>query len=205
MRHPLTRFRYTRTRALATCPTAAFLIVTAAAAVAALPATAFAQSPRTEHTLSLYTTDGFPATLDDVRWLAGSWTGTGLGGEVQEMWTTPAGGSMAGVFKLTVSGAVALYEMMWIVEDEATLSLRLKHFNSDLTGWEDVEEHVDFPLVRMEEGAAYFDGLTYRRVSDGCLVIWVALEEDGVFVEREIGLMRDGEWRASTRSDACAS
>jgi len=186
MHHP-----YPSTLAAEARPTAAMIVVVVAVVVAALPAAACGQTPRTEHTLSLDAARGPPATLDDVRWIAGSWTGRGLGGEVQEMWTAPAGGSMAGVFKLTVGGAVGLYEMMWIVEDGETLALRLKHFNADLSGWEQADEHVDFPLVRMEEGAAYFDGLTYRRVGDGCLVIWVALEEDGVFVEQEIRLARE--------------
>lgn len=199
------RHFYSQSLAVEARPTAALVTATAAALVAALPAAAFAQSPRTEHTLRLDAVEGPPATLDDVGWIAGSWTGTGLGGGVQEMWTTPAGGSMAGVFKLTVNGAVALYEMMWIVEEAETLALRLKHFNADLSGWEDADEHVDFPLVRMEEGAAYFDGLTYRRMNDRCLVIWVALEEDGVFVEEEIRLVRHGDLPAPARTPACES
>ena len=40
--------------------------------------------------------------------------------------------------------------------------LRLKHFNADLTGWEEKDDMVTFRLLGLEPCAAYFHGLTLR-------------------------------------------
>ena len=35
------------------------------------------------------------ATLEDLAWLEGSWSGDGLGGHCEEHWSAPSGGSMS--------------------------------------------------------------------------------------------------------------
>jgi hypothetical protein len=50
-----------------------------------------------------------------------------------------------------------------IVQVGASLEYRLKHFNQDLTGWEEKNQVVTFRLVAVEKDAWYFDGLTVRR------------------------------------------
>ena len=53
-------------------------------------------------------------------------------------------------------------EHMYLVEEEGTLVLRLKHFNEDLTGWEEKNDMLTFRLVAIKECAAYFQALTLR-------------------------------------------
>ena len=48
------------------------------------------------------------------------------------------------------------------MEEEGTLVLRLKHFNADLTGWEEKDGMLIFRLVAAEPCAAYFHALTLR-------------------------------------------
>ena len=53
-------------------------------------------------------------------------------------------------------------EHMYLVEEEGTLVLRLKHFNEDLTGWEEKHDILTFRLVATKACAAYFQALTLR-------------------------------------------
>ena len=127
---------------------------------------ALAQSQNTEHTLSLDDPSKRPsATLDDVSWMVGSWVGEGLGGQVEEVWAAPSAGSMLGLFKAYKDGKPSFYEFFALVEEEGSLILKLKHFHPNLDGWEAKDDYVSFPLVAVEEGVAYFGGLTYRLVA----------------------------------------
>jgi hypothetical protein len=104
------------------------------------------------------------ATLAQVDWLVGQWAGTGIGGAPAfESWLPPAGGTMVGTFvQQDEDGEVRFTEHFHLMEEEGSLVLRLKHFNADLTGWEEKGDMVTFRLVAMEPCAAYFEGLTLR-------------------------------------------
>ncbi len=122
-----------------------------------------------------------PATLDQIAWLAGTWEGTGLGGESHEGWLPPVNGQMAGVFHQSSNGALQFYEILQVVERGGSLVLRLKHFGGDLSGWEDnsAESALEFPLVAIENNAAYFSGLTYERIGDDRLQVHLRLHSAG--------------------------
>lgn len=116
-----------------------------------------------------------PATLADIAWLEGHWSGIGLGGLVEEVWSAPAGGSMMGMFRLLVDGAPVFYELELIVEDQGSLMLRVKHFNRDFTGWEEKEKSVDFPLVWKEGRNMHFDGVSFHPRGDDGLTVYLAI------------------------------
>ena len=98
------------------------------------------------HTMQLDSIQESPtASLEDLDWIVGSWEGTAFGGIAEEVWAPASGNSMMGMFKLISDGDVYFYELMTIVEQEGTLMMRLKHFNNDLTGWEEKDDTVDFP------------------------------------------------------------
>lgn len=162
----------------------------AAIALAAFPpATPFAsiglfalvaQAPLTENTLRADGSAPAPtASIDDVAWLTGRWSGEGLGSVAEETWLPPAGDAMAGVFRLVGEDGVQFYEIVTVREEAGSLALRLKHFGPDLVGWEEREETVDFPLVAKADDTLWFDGLTMKRVSEDEMHIWVALEREG--------------------------
>ena len=90
-----------------------------------------------------------PATLADVAWLQGSWEGEGIeGAPALEAYAPAAGGQMVGHFRqLNKDGTVMFYELITIVEEGGSLAYRLKHFNADLTGWEEKGKVVSFPLI----------------------------------------------------------
>jgi len=104
-----------------------------------------------------------PATLADLAWLVGSWEGQGISGPARETYMPAMGGQMAGHFIQTRGDGIWFYEIMTIVERGGSLAYRLRHFNADLTGWEERNQVLDFPLVAREGDAFYFNDLTIRR------------------------------------------
>ncbi|KHL24622.1 hypothetical protein PK98_11665 [Croceibacterium mercuriale] len=127
-----------------------------------------------------------PAQVAQLGWLAGSWVGEGIdGAPASETYSAPAGGIVAGHFVQTDgAGSVAFMEVVQIAQAGESLVYRLKHFGADLTGWEDKEQVVSFPLVAAEDGALYFDGLTLRRDGpDGLLSAVLVRGDDGTTQE----------------------
>ena len=150
-----------------------------------------AQTKSTENTLRLGEGEsGGKARLADMAWLAGGWTGEGLGGVSEEMWSKPAGGAMMGTYRLIKDGKPVFYEMCWLVEQGDTIALRLKHFNADLTGWEEKDKTVDFRFIRKDGNRVYFSGLTFERVSGNRLNIYLALRSNEGSVREEVFRMR---------------
>lgn len=141
-----------------------------------------AQEKLTEHTLQMAEgATGPSAKVTDFAWLEGYWQAEALGGTANEIWSAPASGTMVGMFRLVKDGEAAFYEIFTLTEEDETVVLRLKHFNSNLTGWEEKDETVDFPLVAFNKDQAWFDGLTYQRRGPDEIQVYLAMHtEDGV-------------------------
>lgn len=125
------------------------------------------------------------ATIDQVDWLIGQWEGTGIGGApAKESWLIPSGGTMVGTFvQETAEGGIMFTEHMYLMEEGGSLVVKLKHFNADLTGWEDKEGMVTFRLLSLEPCAAYFQALTFRCTTpeegEGGLMVAVRMKSEG--------------------------
>lgn len=117
------------------------------------------------------------ATLSDIAWIEGHWRGKAFGGDTEEIWSPPMGGSMMGSFRLVVEGSVSFYELMTISEVGSTLLLRIKHFDRELRGWEEKDKSVEFKLVRVTPGKVYFDGLTFEKISENEINVYVNLDD----------------------------
>lgn len=130
------------------------------------------------------------ATLQDISWIQGHWKGEAFGGIVEEIWTPPLGGSMMCAFKLVVDEEVRFYEIVTITEEENSLMLRLKHFHKDLKGWEEKDETVDFPLVKITPEKMFFDGFTFERISDNEMNIYVIIGDEGKEQEAKFNYKR---------------
>ena len=159
-------------------------ILIAGVAIATLASTAFAQSPLTENTLKFAEGGArVEAGLDRLSWMAGSWVGEGLGGTVEEMWSPPSAGTMVGTFKLIQEGQPVFYEFFVITDEDGSPVLKLKHFNPDMKGWEEKDGFVTFRLIKADDSAAYFGGLTYRRVGDDGMKVFLAMRRKGELEE----------------------
>ena len=155
---------------------ARLLLALAVAAAASAPA----QERNTERTYKLAAGAASPpATIADMAWLAGQWTGPALGGTSDEVWSAPAHGTMMGMYRLLREGKPVFYEFLTIVEEGGSLVLRLKHFHPDLVGWEEKDKSVSFPLVKKEAGAMHFQGMSFHPKGDD-LVVYLAIgQKDG--------------------------
>jgi uncharacterized protein YndB with AHSA1/START domain len=137
----------------------------------------FAQSKFTEHTLKLDEgSSPAPAELRDFQWLVGRWVGEGLGGECEEVFLPAWNGTMVGTFRYAKEGKLVFSEYFSFTQSDGGVVLKLKHFNPDLVGWEEKDGMVNFPLIRVENNAVYFGGLTYQLNDDGVLNVWVAMK-----------------------------
>ena len=136
----------------------------AAFAAMTLASAAAAQDAAPETRLGEEGFESPPATLAQMYWLVGQWSGEGIGGApAMESWLPPTGNTMVGTFVQTgEDGAITFTEHLYLMEEDGSLVLRLKHFNEDLTGWEEKDDMLTFRLVAMEPCAAYFHALTLR-------------------------------------------
>lgn len=131
-----------------------------------------------QNTLQYNDEKGSPtATLQDVKWLAGNWKGTSPFGICQENWDTPSGNTMMFCFKMLSDNKVSFYELGHIIEKDKTLLLQIKHFGGDMKAWETGEVSEDFKFIKIEKNRIYFDGLTYEKVSDNAMNVYVYFEE----------------------------
>ena len=119
------------------------------------------------------------ATLADAAWLAGTWQGEGLGGWVEDVWGEPRAGAMPGFFRLVKDGAVVFYEILAIVEKGGSLELRIKHFHADLTGWEEKDKVLSFPLTEKSDRTLRFGGIAYERTDAGMRCVVSLRGKDG--------------------------
>lgn len=120
------------------------------------------------------------ATISEVAWIAGHWRGEAFGGITEEIWSPPLGNSMMCVFRLIKEEKVGFYEIVTITEENNSLMLRLKHFHHDLKSWEEKDETVDFPLVKIENNRAMFQGFTFEKVNEKELNVYVMIgNKDG--------------------------
>ena len=165
------------------------VVVSLSLAFSALPATA--QEKVTEHTFKLSLgAKSPPATIADMAWFAGHWAGEALGGFSEEIWSPPKGGAMMGMYRL-VRDKPVFYELMTLVEENGSLTLRLKHFNADLTGWEEKDKTVNFPLVAKADGALHFEGMSFHPKGEAGVTIYLAIgQKDGAAKEEAFSYTR---------------
>jgi hypothetical protein len=162
----------------------------------ALAGPAAAQDRQTEHTFKSRPGAQPPAaTIADMAWLAGHWTGQALGGTSEEMWSPPAHGTMMGMYRLIKDGKPVFYELLTLVEEGGSLVLRLKHFHADMRGWEEKDKSLAFPLVAREAGALHFDGMSFHPRGDELTVYLAIGQKDGTVREETFTYKRVGASR----------
>jgi uncharacterized protein DUF6265 len=152
------------------------------ATILTMSLTAFAQERLTERTLKLSPgKQSPPADIADLAWFAGSWTCEAMGGSAEEIWSAPRNGGMMGMFRLIRNGSPVFYELLTLVEENGSLILRVKHFSPKMTGWEEKDQTIDFPLVAKENNVIYFDGMTFKREGPDAVTIFLAIhsKKDG--------------------------
>lgn len=138
------------------------------------------------------------ATLEDFAWLAGSWMQETERATTEEHWTDVRGGTMLGMFRLTVAGTARMHELILLEQEGDSVVMRLRHFGASMRAWE--EEPIVFRLTESAEGVYLFTQedvptttLEYRRTEDGSLVVTLSKRNDEGAVQRTRFEMRRAE------------
>jgi hypothetical protein len=152
----------------------------------------FAQTMQTANTMKLDEgKTGEKATIQDMKRLAGTWHGEGLGGTVEEVYSQAQDGTMMGMFRFLEKGKTVFYELITVLEEKGTLIVKLKHFNANLSGWEEKDKTVDFPFVKKDKNRMYFAGQTFEFIGKNKLIIYVAMhDKDGKVSEESFSYTR---------------
>ena len=148
---------------------------------------ALAQESQTKNTLKLSPGQkGGAAKISDMAWITGTWRGTGLGGESEEIWSAPQGGVMMGMYRMIKDGKPVFYEFLTMSETEGTLIIRLKHFHANFVGWEEKDKTVDFTFIRKDGNRIFFDGLTVELLGRNDVNMYLAIGGRDGSVREEI-------------------
>ena len=94
--------------------------------------------------------------MEDLAWLEGLWVGKINSDYVEEVWTKATAGAMMGMFRWVTKGRLRLYEFMTIAQNGKNIEMRIKHFDPDLSGWEEKEESTVFCLSELSDRQAVF-------------------------------------------------
>lgn len=126
--------------------------------------------------------------INDYAWLVGSWTGDGFGGISHETWAEPVDGTMMGMYRhIDAEGELVFYEFLLLDET----GLRLKHFNPDLTGWEEKDDMTTFEMISFTADKIELKGLTFERTSDTEMVISLRMTQGGESRTEVFNMRRD--------------
>ena len=132
-----------------------------------------------QNTLHYNDEKGSPkATLEDVKWLSGNWKGSSEMGYFEENWSVASAKSMLFSFKMWKENEVFFYEIGHLIEKDKSLVLELKHFDKELKGWEKQDEKESFRLVKIDGNKFYFDKITYEKIDDNHMIVYVWMEEN---------------------------
>ena len=97
---------------------------------------------------------------------------------------------MLGTFRLYREDKIVFYEIMIAVEEEGSVSIKLKHFHPDLKAWEEKNEMVTFRFVSANKNTIWFEALTFRKQADGSLQGFIAIGQSDGSVKEESFLYR---------------
>ena len=135
------------------------------------------------------------ATVAQLAWVAGAWTGTLGDRTIEQHWSAPLGGSIIAMYRSIRDNRATLYELLAIEQEGEGVVLRIKHFapGPGLVSQEAKDESSNHPLVRIEDKKAVFEGgsatspvrITFTSPDPAALTIVVERQRDGKPVATE--------------------
>jgi hypothetical protein len=140
------------------------------------------------------------ATVEQLAWVAGAWTGTLGQRTVEQHWSAPLGGSIIAMYRSITANKATLYELLAIEQEGDSVVLRIKHFapGPGLVGQEAKDESVNQTLVKLEDRLAVFEGgtpaspvrITFSSPDTATLNITVERQRNGAPVSTEFKYKR---------------
>lgn len=128
-----------------------------------------------------------PGSVEDLAWISGTWRGTLGGSTIEEIWSSPIGGSMTGTFRVVAKDQVKFYEMLAIERGAGAPVMLIRHFKPGLIALEEKDGALAFTLDASRKGWAQFvnkaatppEKLTYAATGKNGLVIRLEKTEGG--------------------------
>ncbi|MHA2297478.1 MAG: DUF6265 family protein [Candidatus Hodarchaeales archaeon] len=110
--------------------------------------------------------------------LTGNWRGKIGDDIVDEYWSIPLANSMMCTFRWIKDNKVSFYEFVVIDNNDEKTTMKIKHFNDDLTGWEEKTDFIHYVLLEVTDSKVIFGSedpnekgrLIYEKPSDDKLV-----------------------------------
>jgi hypothetical protein len=140
------------------------------------------------------------ATVDQLAWVAGAWTGTVGDRTVEQHWSAPVAGSIVAMYRSIRAGRPLLYELLAMENEREGVVLRIKHFapGAGLVSQEAKDQSMDHALVEVGERRAVFQGgttespvrITFTQPDPSALTIVVERIRDGKPVSTEFKYRR---------------
>jgi hypothetical protein len=140
------------------------------------------------------------ATVEQLAWVAGAWTGKLGQRTVEQHWSAPLGGSIIAMYRSIQADKATLYELLAIEQEGENVVLRIKHFapGPGLVSQEAKDESVNQTLVKLEDRLAVFEGgtpaspvrITFTSPDPATLNITVARQRNGAPVSTEFKYTR---------------
>lgn len=72
---------------------------------------------------------GPAATVAQLSWMTGTWSGAAGPNTLEENWVVPKDGSMAALVRMTGAQGVGMWEMITVEEKDGSLMLRIQQWN----------------------------------------------------------------------------
>ena len=95
------------------------------------------------------------ASIGDLAWMTGTWSGAVGPGVLEENWTVPRDGSIQSVVRMTGGGQTSMVELIVIEEEDDTLVLRLQQWDPGMKPR--TEGPTVMKLAEMGEGTVAFE------------------------------------------------
>ena len=117
------------------------------------------------------------ASVADLAWMSGAWAGPIGPQQLQENWTHPAAGTVAGLIRIIADGETSIIEMVLIEESDDTLMLRVRQWRPGFIALAD--EPLTMKLVEIGDrrvsfaatGPGALKRLSYSRPSENAFHI----------------------------------
>ncbi len=128
------------------------------------------------------------ATVNDLSWMTGYWSGPLGDLLMEENWNKPIGGTISGLVRMAGPKDTQMIELVIIREHEGSLRLTLQQFNPDFTPRAPAPQTMRF-VSRGEQTVTFEDAentqglkkLTYSRTADDHYMIEAILPSGETF------------------------
>ena len=92
-----------------------------------------------------------------------------------------------GMYRHIKDGELVFYEFLLLDET----GIRLKHFNPDLTGWEEKDDMTSFEMISFSKDRIEMKGLTFEKKSDTEMTISLKMRRAGEITTEVFNMKRD--------------